>query len=83
MAVLLRFTVCVKNHHFKGTLPEMLVSKIVVKVMFKIYSENSPGGDLPIVIYVWYLCSLFNPESLNFTKCMKKIRGGLPILKQT
>ena len=58
---------CVKKHLFKGTLQEMLVSKIVVKIILKIYGENSPREDLSIVIYVWYLCSLFNPESFNFT----------------
>ena len=45
----------------------MLVSKIVVKVILKIYGENSPKDDLPIVIYVWYSFSLFNLEGLNFT----------------
>ena len=45
----------------------MLVSKIIVKIILKTYWENSPGEDLPIVIYVWYSCSLFNPESLNLS----------------
>ena len=47
------------KHLFKGTNKEMLVSKIVVKIILKIYGENSPRGDLPVVIYVWYSSSLF------------------------
>ena len=53
--------------HFKGALQGMLVSKIIVKIILKIYGDNSPRGDLAIVICVWYWCSLFNHERLNFT----------------
>ena len=34
-----------KKTFFKGTLQEMLVSKIIAKTVLKIYGENSPRGD--------------------------------------
>ena len=34
-----------QKHLFTGTLQEILVSKIVVKIVLKIYGENSPRGD--------------------------------------
>ena len=38
--------------HFKGALQGILVSKIMVKIILKIYGDNSPRGDLAIVICV-------------------------------
>ena len=82
-----------KSTFLRDTLQEMLVSKIIVEVVLKIYGENPPRGDY----HLQYMCGIrvifstlqvlisLKDTSLIIVsvKCIKKICGRLSIVVQT
>ena len=43
-----------QKHLFKGTLQDMLLTRIIVKIVLKTYGENSPKGDYQLQ----YMCGI-------------------------